>query len=172
MTEVPHDLSFDVERTSVRVVLLDSTGRLLLFRTVDPTAPEEGVWWELPGGGMEPGESTAQTAVRELAEETGIVVPTADIGPASWARAATYRRRGRRILQHERVVSVQLDEPTPAVSRSGRTEEELTAYVEDVWWSPEQVAASPDRFFPGALPRLLGPFLTGESITEPFEYWN
>ncbi|MEV1118776.1 NUDIX hydrolase [Actinosynnema sp. NPDC049800] len=28
--------------------------------------------WELPGGGREPGETTRQTAVRELREETGI----------------------------------------------------------------------------------------------------
>jgi 8-oxo-dGTP pyrophosphatase MutT (NUDIX family) len=36
---------------------------VLLFHTHDPTYPELGEWWELPGGGI---------AVRELREETGI----------------------------------------------------------------------------------------------------
>ena len=66
--------AYDVERTSVRVVLLDDDDRLLLFRTVDPTMPEIGEWWELPGGGIEPGESYAETAVREICEEPGFEV--------------------------------------------------------------------------------------------------
>ncbi len=32
----------------------------------------ERVYWTLPGGGVEPGESAIGAAVRELAEETGI----------------------------------------------------------------------------------------------------
>src|SRR5437016_13690258 len=99
--EVPPDLVADVVRTSVRVVVQDDAGAVLLFETVDPHNPDLGVWWELPGGGMEPGESVAVTAARELAEETGFVLAAAAFGPATWVRAATYLRRGRRLLQHE-----------------------------------------------------------------------
>ena len=171
---VPGGLAADVERTSVRVVLVDGTGAVLLFRTVEPTIPELGQWWELPGGGMEPGEDIVTTARRELAEETGIHVPAADVGPPRWVRAVTYVRRGRRVLQHERVVVVRLRTPGPGPEplAGGRTPEELTDYVGHRWWPSAEVAASQERFFPGRLPRLLGPVLAGEHVVEPFEWWN
>ncbi len=46
-------------------VVSDSAGRLLLQRRRDNKL------WALPGGGMDPGESISETAVREVFEETG-----------------------------------------------------------------------------------------------------
>jgi len=51
------------------VVLVDPTGRLLLEERKFP----EGLWG-LPGGLMELGESTIDTAKREVLEETGLLV--------------------------------------------------------------------------------------------------
>jgi 8-oxo-dGTP pyrophosphatase MutT (NUDIX family) len=168
----PAGLAFDVERSSVRVVVLDSAGDVLLFRTVDPGAPELGTWWELPGGGIEAGESLAQTAVRELAEETGLVVAADQVGEPTWTRSVTYRRRGRRVLQHEHVVTVRVVALAPEPGGQGRTAEELEDYVGHLWWPVAQVRSSRARFFPGRLPELLDPFLAGEWIDEPFEWWN
>lgn len=53
--------------TASRVVVRDAAGRLLLIRRSD-----DGVW-SLPAGAMELGESIADCAVRELAEETGLI---------------------------------------------------------------------------------------------------
>jgi len=169
---VPAALAADEERTSVRVVVVDRSGRVLLFRTVDPSNPALGTWWELPGGGMEPGESVAVTAARELAEETGFTVGPEEFSAPSWTRAATYLRRGRRVLQHELVVSLRLGLDGADPAPDNRTPEELEDYTGHRWWAVDEVAQSAERFFPGRLPRLLEPFLAGERIVEPFEWWN
>lgn len=52
-------------------VVRDERGRFLLVRRGTP--PQQGRW-TLPGGRVEPGESTAQACAREVAEETGILV--------------------------------------------------------------------------------------------------
>lgn len=49
----------------------DGQGRLLLIRR--GTEPGRGRW-SLPGGRCEPGETAAEAAVREVREETGLVV--------------------------------------------------------------------------------------------------
>ncbi|MCW0216202.1 MAG: NUDIX domain-containing protein [Pseudonocardia sp.] len=52
-------------------VLFDAGGRLLLIRRGHD--PGRGLW-SLPGGRVEPGEDDAAALVREMAEETGLVV--------------------------------------------------------------------------------------------------
>lgn len=52
-------------------VVRDTSGRVLVIRRAHP--PDEGRW-SLPGGRLEPSESAAQAAVREVREETGLVV--------------------------------------------------------------------------------------------------
>jgi 8-oxo-dGTP diphosphatase len=65
------------EERDVRTVLAagavvrDAAGRLLLVQR--GTDPEAGRW-TLPGGRVEPGESPAEAAAREVTEETGLVV--------------------------------------------------------------------------------------------------
>jgi 8-oxo-dGTP pyrophosphatase MutT (NUDIX family) len=171
VTEWP---AYDIERTSVRVVLRDSDGRVLLFRTIDPTMPETGEWWELPGGGVEPGESVTDTAVREIAEETGFALSASDISKPSWTRAATYLRRHVRTLQHELVVAATLPESQPYPASEGRTPEELEEYVGHRWWTVDELVSAGEehRFFPGRLPDLLEDFLAGVVIAEPFDRWN
>jgi 8-oxo-dGTP pyrophosphatase MutT (NUDIX family) len=58
------------------VVCRDHDGRILLTRFVLEGHPDSGRW-SMPGGGMEWGEHPAETARRELEEETGL---TATIG--------------------------------------------------------------------------------------------
>lgn len=169
--ELPRDLPL-VERHAVRIVVRDGEGRVLLFHTRDVGRPEEGTWWELPGGGLDPGETHVEAAVRELREETGIVIDPADVGPPLWRRTATFRFRDRRRLQHEVVVEVRLPGAAPDLSAADQTAEELEDYVGHRWWSPAEIVASPLRFYPGRLPSILTAFLAGEVVDEPFEFWS
>ncbi len=53
---------------AVAAVVLNERGRVLLIRRSD------NGYWALPGGAQDLGESTAQAAIREVKEETGIEV--------------------------------------------------------------------------------------------------
>lgn len=53
---------------SASAVVADEEGRILLARRRDNDL------WTIPGGAMDPGESIAETAVRETKEETGLDV--------------------------------------------------------------------------------------------------
>ena len=67
-------------REAVRALVLDPADRVLLVRFEFPS----GTRWALPGGGIEPGESTADALRRELDEELGLA--DAVIGPHIWTR--------------------------------------------------------------------------------------
>jgi 8-oxo-dGTP pyrophosphatase MutT (NUDIX family) len=58
-------------RAAAYVLCRDEAGRILLTRFVQAGNPDSGKW-TMPGGGMEWGEEPAETAARELEEETGL----------------------------------------------------------------------------------------------------
>jgi 8-oxo-dGTP pyrophosphatase MutT (NUDIX family) len=169
--DLPRDLPV-VERDVVRLVVLDIDERVLLIRIDEPLDPTPGRAWELPGGGIDPGETYVDAAVRELREETGIVARPADVGPPTWRRRATFRHAGARRLQNEVVVQVRVHAPGPDVDETGQSPDELETYTGFRWWSVDEVERSDDRFYPGRLPQLLRRFLDGERIDEPFEHFS
>jgi 8-oxo-dGTP pyrophosphatase MutT (NUDIX family) len=167
----PDDLPI-VERSAVRLVVLDGDERVLLFHTQDVDHLDFGRWWELPGGGIDAGESYREAAARELWEEAGIRVDPLAVGPATWRRRASFQHRQRRHLQDEVVAVVRLTGRGPDVDESGRLDYEREDYVAFRWWPVAEIVASSERFYPGRLPQLLRPFLRGEAIDEPFELWS
>lgn len=86
-----------IRRRSARVLLLDHDGAVLLLCGSDPASP--GVrpaprWWFTIGGAVQEGETLAQTAAREVQEETGLrVAPAEMVGPV-WRREAVINFNG------------------------------------------------------------------------------
>jgi putative (di)nucleoside polyphosphate hydrolase len=63
-----HDGKIAGYRPAVGIMLLNSLGQVLVARRTDmPAMPA----WQMPQGGIDPGETPRQAALRELAEEIG-----------------------------------------------------------------------------------------------------
>jgi putative (di)nucleoside polyphosphate hydrolase len=63
-------------RPCVGVMLANSEGRVFVGKRIDQG---EGDFWQMPQGGVDPGEDLVDAALRELWEETGVTVRTAHI---------------------------------------------------------------------------------------------
>lgn len=61
-------------RPGIAVAVVVRGGRVLMVRR---RAAEGELSWQFPAGGVEPGEAPGEAAVRETAEETGLVVRVA-----------------------------------------------------------------------------------------------
>lgn len=69
-------------RLSVKALVRDQTDRYLWIRRSATSAHNAGAW-DLPGGKVDPGESLDQALVREVREETGLLIqPAGVIGAA------------------------------------------------------------------------------------------
>jgi ADP-ribose pyrophosphatase YjhB (NUDIX family) len=151
-------------RPAARAVIIDRDDRVLLFRGVQPGREP---WWFAPGGALEEGETYEAALVREVKEETGLVVSAVVVGPAVWAREYLFEWQGVVERQLERFFVIRV--ATHDVDTSGFEPEATGATREFRWWSLDAIRDSSERFSPASMATLLVPLLRGETVSLPVE---
>lgn len=150
-----------LRRQAARAVVLDGEDRVLLLQACDPLDRSKGEWWEIPGGGMDPGETSAQAAARELLEETGM--DGVELGGCVWRQHSRFVFAGIHFDQDEqihvgRVLRVVSDGWRPA----GLESLEAAAFKGQRWWPLDDLdalVAAGGRVIPAWLPAQLRQYL-------------
>jgi len=137
-------------RPAARVLCVDPQGRVLLLRWRDPG--DGTVFWEPPGGGLEPGESHIAAARRELHEETGLpadVVQEPGMVVDRDFRWNGYHFQGPEVFFLGRVAAA--DFP----GGQGLTEGETGTLLGHRWFAREELASPQEPIEPPELPAIL-----------------
>ena len=152
-------------RQAARVVLLDPQGRVFLQHAHDPWNPSKGTWWELPGGGIDRGETSAETAARELWEEAGIRVTK--MGPEVWHQDTEFTFSGLHFFQtdHIHVAWAEGGEWKPQHLELL----EAGAFTGARWWVVDDLLASNDQTFPMRLREVLPALVAGAIPDTPID---
>lgn len=170
-----------LRRTAARVVLVDDQQRVLLLSGTDPQVGSR--WWITPGGGAENDEPLIQTAVRELAEETGLQLRTDQLVGPLWRRVATFHFTGVDYEQTEFYFAAALRpepaaalRPEPAAAAAlrpepaafdtrGHTNDERLTLTGHRWWAPEALRTTDEDIYPRQLatrlPEVVAALRTG-----------
>ena len=141
-------------RDAARIVLLDPQDQILLqeVRTTELGASV----WITPGGGLAPGETHRDAAVRELREELGQA--PAELGECVWIREHEFDFRGTRYRQRERFFLART-EPFP-IDSSQMEEIELEIVLSHRWWAVDEIEAASTTVF---APRLYNSMYSSAS---------
>jgi 8-oxo-dGTP pyrophosphatase MutT (NUDIX family) len=151
------------------VVLLDSVGDVLLLRASDPASRAKPPWWEIPGGGIDPFETSAECAARELHEEVGITEAT--VGPCVWVQEAQFSFGGLHFDQQEWVHVAWLDRPGHDDDyRPAHLEAlEAMAFMGHRWWGLDDLLGCDDPVLPHRLREFLPRLVAGDLPHEPVD---
>lgn len=143
-----------LSRCAARVILINQNGRALLIRGHD-FADSTKTWWFTPGGGILPEETPADTARRELAEETGI--EGVELNGPVMRRNGLFNFTTVQARQYETYYVAYMSQTADITAAHwSLRERQLLERVE--WWSATEMrraAAAGERFFPGVLPEVI-----------------
>ena len=130
-------------RSVARLLLLDASGCVLLFRHADGHGRE---FWATPGGGIEPGETEEEAARREATEELG----AAEVDLALlWTGHSKFIFANRSVSQNETFFVVKRHSGIlgPEVREVHRRE----GITEMRWWSLDEIENAQEPVFPSDL---------------------
>ncbi|HMK80609.1 MAG TPA: NUDIX domain-containing protein [Xanthobacteraceae bacterium] len=140
-------------RPSARLLILNRAGRVLLFRFVFRKGALAGQdFWATPGGALEQGESFEAAAIRELREETGLIVDRVD--PPIAEQAFVLRLpNGEQVMAVERFFVIETDALVP--SRAGWTALEAQVMTEHGWWTVDELRRTDATVWPKELAEMI-----------------
>ncbi|MGV8977564.1 MAG: NUDIX hydrolase [Cellulomonas sp.] len=143
-------------RRAARVILLDDSDRVLLMRGHDFDQPQRG-WWFTVGGGLGPGEDARAAAVREVREETGLVLSPAELVGPVITRSAVFDFFAESCRQDEEifVARVVACADVETLSHEGWTDLERDVLDELRWWELDALALVTEEVFPAGLVGLV-----------------
>jgi 8-oxo-dGTP pyrophosphatase MutT (NUDIX family) len=127
-------------------MLFDEGGAVLLIRFVVMRPDGEFVFWALPGGEIEPGESEIEAALREVREELGLELKVE--GPV-YRDANQFWHQGEMQDNVDFLFRAECGREEPRLI--GFTTDEKEIMKEVRWWSAAEVEASQERIFPEGL---------------------
>lgn len=152
-------------RATVRLVVVDEDGDVLLYEDSDQGMRPPFTWWSTPGGGIEPGEDERTAAARELFEETGArAEPESFVGPLA-QRTVLHGYSDQVVEQHDTFYGLRVShfEAAPAAL----TPEEQLTMQQWRWWPLEDLRATSEMVWPADIPRLVEALTSGEQIELP-----
>ncbi len=136
-----------------------------MVNAIDPADRSKPAWWEIPGGGMDPGESSEQAALREVHEETGIA--NVEIGPCIWTQQVQFTFAGMFFDSDERIHVAWCDGGEYAPK--GLEYFEALAFRGAKWWDVEELIASDEPVLPPRLREFLAPIAAGRLPASPID---
>ena len=142
-------------RPTARVLLVNPANEVLMFKTHFDPEVELPPRWLTPGGGIDEGETELETAVRELYEETGMVIDPEVLGEPILVASGTWLW-GDGIHSHtytDTIYELQIETFHPGTS--GFTKDELRDVLEIRWWKIGDLLASGEPVAPHELPSWL-----------------
>jgi 8-oxo-dGTP pyrophosphatase MutT (NUDIX family) len=156
-----------VPRPAARILAVGPGDALLLLQMRTEPGNSRDLCWITPGGGVHPGEQTADAAARELAEETGIHVRPEDLGPAVAYSSGQWSAAGTVYAAHDSFFYVRV--PDLRVDTSGQEDLERSLITGHRWWDAAELAATPERIVPPGLPALVCSLLTDGRPASPVQ---
>ena len=148
-------------RLGARVVLIDELDRVLMLRAHDVGEPGRS-WWFTVGGGIDAGEDARDAAVREAAEEVGIVLHRDSLVGPVLTRSAVFDFALAPCRQDETFFLARVPtRPEAGDDRSAWTAIEHETVDEVRWLTVEEIATAQVQVYPEGLAELLPGWLAG-----------